>query len=620
MPPERFSSLLSQSVAPFDERLRALPLRWHLALVIGATLLPVVLFSGWTVLRLATQMRVTQEYQLLHAAKTMSLAFDREISSTLRTLQALAGSEALDRDDLSAFQAYAERVQRTQASWLTVLLISPDGEKRVQLGAEPGAATAHASVSEPESFRRILETREALVGDLAKGPKGRWAFPIRVPVLRGNEVRYVLTAVVTPEALEQIVADEKVRQPNEFARAITDSRGTVAFRTLNPELFVGKPAAPAFLERVRAREAEGVYRNITLEGAEAYVAFSRSALSGWYTAVVIPVEAMDAPFRRSVLLVVASGLLFILVGVGGGLSLSLRFRRGVRSVALGAKSLAQGERPQLESSGIAELDELNVALGHSDELLRQHVEEERRARTELEHAVKARDEFLSLASHELKTPLTSLALHARLFERSLVDGGSPPAESARRFIQQTLKQTMRLTRLVNDMLDISRIAAGRLSVEVETVDLAALARDVLERLKPQLQEAGCEVSLDASGPVQGKWDAYRLDQVLTNLLTNAARYAPGRPVEVSVRAVDGQAELRVRDHGSGIAADDQDRVFQKFERAVGGNKVSGLGLGLFIAREIVQMHGGSIRVTSEPGTGATFIVRLPLAAALQPSV
>lgn len=181
MPPERSPSPLPPSAAPPVERLRALRLRWHLALVIGATLLPVVLFSGWTVLRLATQMRVTEEHQLLHAAKTMSLAFDREISSTIRTLQALAGSEALDRDDLPAFRAYAERVKSTQASWLTVILMTPDGETRVNLGFEPSAGAAHAPVSEPESFRRLLETREAIVGDLTKDPKGRWAFPIRVP-------------------------------------------------------------------------------------------------------------------------------------------------------------------------------------------------------------------------------------------------------------------------------------------------------------------------------------------------------------------------------------------------------------------------------------------------------
>ena len=164
------------------------------------------------------------------------------------------------------------------------------------------------------------------------------------------------------------------------------------------------------------------------------------------------------------------------------------------------------------------------------------------------------------------------------------------------------------------MLDISRLSGGKLALETETFDLAAFARDVVTKLSPQLSEAQCDVSVQAAEPVIGTWDRYRLEQVLTNLLTNAARYGAGQPVEISVHRLANQSELRVRDHGRGIAKADQERIFRKFERAVGGNEIPGLGLGLFIVREIVEMHGGSVRVESEPGQGATFIVTLPSAA------
>ncbi len=180
-------------------------------------------------------------------------------------------------------------------------------------------------------------------------------------------------------------------------------------------------------------------------------------------------------------------------------------------------------------------------------------------------------------------------------------------------LDQTARQTQRLARLVNDMLDISRLSAGKLALETETFNLAELASDVVGKLGPQLSEARCEVSVSAAEPVVGTWDRYRLEQVLTNLLTNAARYASGKPVEVLVRRIDQRAELRVHDNGPGIAPEDQERIFRKFERAVGSRgEVSGLGLGLFIVREIVEMHGGTVRVESEPGQGAAFTVALPL--------
>jgi signal transduction histidine kinase len=300
------------------------------------------------------------------------------------------------------------------------------------------------------------------------------------------------------------------------------------------------------------------------------------------------------------------------VSVAGAIAFARRFARSIRSVAVAAETLAGGEHPRVEPSLIEEVDRLGQSLERSAGLLRQHEEEERRAREGLEAAVRARDEFLSLASHELKTPLTSLMLQTQLLQRREQRGEVLPPESVKRLLDQTARQTERLARLVNDMLDISRLAAGKLALETETFDLAELASDVVAKLGPQLSEAQCEVSVRAPEPVVGTWDRYRLEQVLTNFLTNATRYAAGQPVEVSVRRLEQRAELRVRDNGRGIAQEDQERIFRKFERAVGLREVGGLGLGLFIVREIVEMHGGTVRVESGVGRGAAFTVALPL--------
>lgn len=234
--------------------------------------------------------------------------------------------------------------------------------------------------------------------------------------------------------------------------------------------------------------------------------------------------------------------------------------------------------------------------------------------TELVRAIRARDEFLSIASHELKTPLTSLRMQVQLRERALAKGNLSAfaPEALARTLASDLRQIDRLTRLVDDILDVSRISTGRFALAIgEPLDLVALVRDVLERSAAALATARCPVTMDAPAPVRGRWDRGRIEQVVLNLLTNAWKYGGGKPIHCVVRSLGDRAVLAIRDGGLGISAGDQKRIFQVFERAVSKDEVSGLGLGLYIARRIVEAHGGTIRVESEIGKGATFTVELP---------
>jgi len=234
--------------------------------------------------------------------------------------------------------------------------------------------------------------------------------------------------------------------------------------------------------------------------------------------------------------------------------------------------------------------------------------------SELREAVRARDEFLSIASHELKTPLTAISLQAQIIRRATQPNAPPNAiERVPTLVDQMDRQVRRLARLVDDMLDISRLALGKLALHLETFDLAELAREIVERMAPEITSIGSTLSLDAAEPVIGHWDRFRIDQVLVNLLTNAARYGEGKPIEVAVRATATQARLTVRDHGRGIAFEDQERIFQRFERVASEATPGGLGLGLFIVRQILELHEGSIRVESVLGEGSLFIVELPRA-------
>jgi len=235
---------------------------------------------------------------------------------------------------------------------------------------------------------------------------------------------------------------------------------------------------------------------------------------------------------------------------------------------------------------------------------------------DLREAVRARDEFLSVASHELRTPITTLTLQIEGLSRMLRDQlASPLSEKVARRLDVTRRQVDRLAGLVSALIDVSRITSGRVQLSRQLADLVEIARSAAERLSEDGMRSGSIITFERHGPVWGNFDVSRVDQVLTNLLSNAIRYGRGRPIVLGVGmgAQRETARFWVEDHGIGIPPEHQARIFQQYERAAPSTSYAGLGLGLWISRQLVEAMGGTISVHSEVEVGSKFTVELPRA-------
>ena len=241
------------------------------------------------------------------------------------------------------------------------------------------------------------------------------------------------------------------------------------------------------------------------------------------------------------------------------------------------------------------------------------VTQQKRNERELRTALGARDEFLSIASHELRTPLAALSLQVAGLQRALSRRSNQTEGSQRELHRagRAVAHVERLTRLVDNLFDVSQITAGRLQLQREPCDLADAVRSVVGELMEQASRSGCAVSVDAPAALGGYWDRFRIEQVITNLLTNAFKYGAGKPVEISLEATETTARLRVRDHGIGIASEATERIFERFERVASGHHQKSLGVGLYIARQVIDAHAGVVRVECSSPAGSTFLVELP---------
>ena len=598
---------------------RTFSLRTYLLFLVIATALPVMLVGAVLVSRVITDNQLEAERRMLEAARAGAAVVDAELQGTSRALQGLAESDRLMAAQLSEFRGQAERVMATQPTWAAVSLAALDHRQIVNTRRQVGDPLPE--VTDFESFDRAVRTRGPAIGTLHVGKLTQErGFLVRVPVLRDGHVIYVLSAWITSQGFSSVLR-RQAPFPDEWARGVVDASGVVVARSRDSERYIGQKGTPAFLARYE-KAPEGVYRDTALDGTPVYGAYSQAPESRWIAGVGVPAPVVDAAFNQSMVALGAMTLLLLSIGGGGTYLLSRQISRDISRAAEDADAISLGLAPSPVSSDITELQRLQDGLVRSHALIetRQRERDEQvaradAARAEAEAADRAKDEFLALLGHELRNPLAPALTAVHLMKQRGED-------SRERAVIE--RQIRHMARLVDDLLDVSRLRRGAIELRREPFDLADAVGRAVEMTSPIFTDKHHELVIEVPPGLIVDGDRIRIAQVVSNLLSNAAKYteAHGRVV-LEARQDYGEIVLECRDNGSGIAPELLPRVFELFVQGERGldRRQGGLGLGLAVARMLVDRHGGSIEVASAgPKQGSTFVVRLPaaLSSAMRP--
>lgn len=599
------------------------PLRRRLFVLTAAGLLPLALLAGSGLFALARVQDVRVERVGLEVARSVGSAIDAELRSLIAVLETLATTRTLEDNDLAGFRDLAERVLEPKPEWAAIVLADRTGTPLVDTRSAEGSVLA--SLSDRDSFDRVLSTRGPAIGTLTQHANNDWLFAVHVPVVRGGEVRHVMTALVRPGAIRDVLMRRQV--PGDWIISIIDAHGSRVARSRAHEENLGGRLADSVQKVVDQGGTEGFGIARSLEGERIFTPYSHLGASGWTVVLGIPTSLVQTATYRSLAVYGGGVLLSIALGMLAALSVARSITRPIADLRGAAEALGRREPPRLPVTSIQEIRGVGAALkdaadalsrveARHEDLLRK----ERHARETAETADRVKEEFLAVLSHELRTPLNAVYGWARMLQRGEIRDEALVARAKDAIVRNADVQVQ----LIDDLLDLSRISTGKMRLDIRAVDVHAVLQGAVDAVRPAADAKGIRIdaALDpAPGSVTG--DPGRLQQVAWNLLMNAVKFTPrGGHVRLRLTHVDSHLAIVVSDTGQGIAPEILPHVFERFRQADSSSTRThgGLGLGLALVKHLVELHGGTVMANSAgPGQGATFIVTLPIGVADVPA-
>jgi len=580
-------------------------LRTHLLFLALATLLPVLVFAAYVATQLVERERDTFRRGAADRTRAILTAVDLQINGTISSLESLALSRALDIGDLRSFDTIAGRVLSSRGDWRSLQLISLDGTPLVDASVEYGRTLAV-----PDGILlvpHVVARGAPAVGHLMPGPQGDFFVPIAVPVVRDGAVRYVLSAAVPVRTFSEVLTAQRV--PENWVCAILDGTYRIVSRTREPERFVGSVATPDLRAQIEAAD-EGWYLGRTLDGQDVYSAYQRSDFSRWTVAMGMPTTELDAGARRSAALMTIGIVAAVALALGLATLVSRRLAMPLSALAGAAHAIGRGDPVRATAPpDIEEIGRLTGALDEAADAVRTREARQRAAEDALRAADRQKDDFLAMLGHELRNPLSAIASASQVLRRArhrpdLADSASDVID----------RQVRHMARLIDDLLDVSRVTRGVIEIVRKPVDLAAAVNAVVDAWRA----AGRFAEHDVVVSTEPAWvlaDASRLDQIVTNLLENALKYTPARgSVRIEVKRDGADSLFEIVDSGVGLSPELAARMFDLFvqgDRSL-DRPQGGLGIGLTLVKRLAELHGASVSGSSPgPGLGARFAVRMP---------
>ncbi|MEO5670261.1 MAG: ATP-binding protein [Ramlibacter sp.] len=582
---------------------RIRPLRLRLLMLAASGLVPLVIVLAWGLDHLVQERRLQAERSVLELSRALATAVDAELRSIATLLDHMGTSDELERADLRSFHQSARRAA-VQLGWREVVL--SDGEGRVLLRTTDQFGSTSPVILEPKSLAQVIATKAPAVSHVLETPAlSSDAFYLRVPVMRGGKLVYVLAAVLPVDRVSAVLTRQNI--PSGSVAAVFDqvSHRVVRSRTVTSPF--PTPSMQALLDR---GDAQGVGRTVTREGTDSYTGYTRLRGFGWVMAVGTSVEEAN------------KGLYALLQAVALGLAASLalavllawllarRVMGPIDQLKDGAAALGRGDPVNLPALDIVELNDVALVLASAAQERDRAAARVNDALHVAEDANRSKDQFLAMLGHELRNPLAPISTAVQLMALK----GDEKTAQERHIIE---RQLVHVTRLVDDLLDVSRITGGRLEIRREPIHVAQLLEQVVDTLQQSLYRRS--LTLDLAPGMQDVWvtgDEVRLVQVFNNLLVNAIKFtAPGQSISVSAAPAGSDVQVEVRDDGVGLSPEELDKIFELFYQAPQSSDraLGGLGLGLPIVRSLLKMHDGTVRATSDgPGHGCRFTVRLPV--------
>ena len=584
-------------------------LRSRLTLLIGAILLPPAILTSWLIVQVYWTERRGTERHLMDAAEAFSALIDAQLRERIALLQSLESASALIAGDLGAFRERAIRVVDRRGEW--VVLADANHRQLLNTSLPPGAPLPE--MEHLPELKRAGAGDDVYISNLVRSATNRLIVHVATQVQFGGRSG-VLSLAIEPQEFARLLLRRQRSQG--WLVAVIDREKTVIARNRLPEKFIGLKATPDMQAAIDAADS-GLREAVTLDGERSLVAHARSAQSGWAVIVGAPKEELFAPAKRLFWLALLAAAVVAAFAVSAAWWLRRTTLNVVQLLVADTEALAHGQKVGSRRTGIHEADIVSAALADTSNELAARQAALARARDEALAASRAKDEFLASLSHELRTPLNPVLLLASEAARD----ASLPAD-VRELFATIEKNVVQETRLIDDLLDVTRIAAGKVSLVLQPVELESLVAEAVEAVKPAAAKKQLEVRLRrgaAQATVQA--DPVRLLQVLTNVLSNAVKFTPENGIVLVTTRLEPEEKMvavKIADSGIGMNAEELARIFQRFAQGDHakqgrGSRFGGLGLGLSISRSLVEMHGGRIEATSAgSGRGSVFTVTLPL--------